>query len=75
MPTIAVGMINVREVMAAIQEEAARFGLFSRACLITPGLIGVQESDLERLAGRPRGDVHYDGIRLWIRGVDYGVRR
>lgn len=74
MATIAVGLCNVDEVMQAIREEAERIGVASRACRITPALIGVQESDLLRLARRSRGDVHYDGRRLWIHGVDYVVR-
>jgi hypothetical protein len=73
MPTIAVGLMNVREVMQAIREEAERRGVFSRACLITPGLIGVQDSDLARLTARSKDDVRYDGRKLWIGGVDYFV--
>jgi hypothetical protein len=75
MPSIAVGFLNVREVMAALQEEAERVGEFSRACLITPCRIGVPEADLARLAGRPRHDVHYDGHALWVHGVDCHVER
>jgi hypothetical protein len=74
MPTIAVGRCNVAEVMRVIHEEAERTGSFSRACVITPALIGVQEADLTRLADRPRGGVHFDGRSLWIRGVDFVVR-
>jgi hypothetical protein len=75
MPTIAVGLQNIAEVMTAIHAEADRCGAVSRACLITPALIGVQESDLERLAHCPRAGVHYDGRRLWIGGVDFSVDR
>jgi hypothetical protein len=75
MPTIAVGLLNIDTVMRAIHEEAERFGAFSRACLISPGLIGVQEIDLDRLARRPRTGVHYDGSKLWIGSVDFFVRR
>lgn len=75
MPTIAVGLCNADEVMQAIHEEAERRGVFSRACRITPALIGVQESDLTRLANRPRGGVHYDGHSLWIHGVDFLIQR
>jgi hypothetical protein len=75
MPTIAVGLQNIAAVMTAIRAEADRCGAVSRACLITPALIGVQESDLARLAHRPRDDVHYDGHSLWIGGVDFLVDR
>lgn len=75
MPTIAVGFCNMRNVMAALQEEAERVGVISRACRITPGLLGVQETDLRRLASRPRTGVYYDGRNPWIGGVDYTVHR
>jgi hypothetical protein len=73
-PTIAVGLCNMADVLRAIHEEAERSGVFSRACRISPGLIGVQQADLARLAARPPDGVHYDGRKLWIRGVDYAVR-
>jgi hypothetical protein len=75
MPTVAVGFLNIREVMDAIHEEAERAGSVSRACLISPCLIGLQESDLARLAGSPRAGVHYDGQRLWVHGLDFAVQR
>jgi len=74
MPTIAVGLLIAREVLAALHEEAQRSGERSRACLVTPCLIAVAERDLARLAARPRGDVHYDGRRLWVHGVDWHVQ-
>jgi hypothetical protein len=73
MPTIAVGRCNIAEVMRAIREEAERTGCLSRACVITPALIGVQESDLTRLARRPFDGIHYDGRSLWVSGVDFAV--
>ncbi|HEY6794177.1 MAG TPA: hypothetical protein VI248_05800 [Kineosporiaceae bacterium] len=75
MPTVAVGCLNIRDVMDAIRQEADRAGLCSRACLISPCLIGLQDSDLARLTARPRSDVHYDGHRLWVRGLDFQVHR
>jgi len=74
MPTVAVGLLNVKEVMAAIREEAERLGEFSRACLISPGLIGLTEIDLARLATRARTEVHYDGRAVWVHGVDCHVQ-
>ncbi len=75
MPTIAVGRCYMDEVMRVIREEAERIGVVSRACRITPALIGLQDSDLVRLAARRRDDVHFDGRRLWIHGVDFAVDR
>jgi hypothetical protein len=75
-PAIATGVQYREALLRASRAAADAQGSRSTATVVTPALVALSEADLLRLvAADRRCEVYYDGVAVWIQGVDFRVQR